>query len=35
MELSLGKFDGKRTAEDEEGKDVRDLLFRVDDDRPQ
>jgi predicted branched-subunit amino acid permease len=35
LEWSLGKFDAKRSPDDKEGKDLRDLLFRVDDDQRQ
>jgi hypothetical protein len=34
IEWSRGKFDAKRSPDDKEGKDLRDLLFRVDDDQP-
>lgn len=34
MESSFGPGDARRTPGDREGKDVRDLQFRVDDDRP-
>jgi predicted branched-subunit amino acid permease len=31
IEWSLGKFDAKRSPSDKEEKDLRDLLFRLDD----
>jgi hypothetical protein len=34
IDLSLGKFDAKRSPDDKEVKEIRDLLFRVDDDQP-
>ena len=34
IDLSLGKFDAKRSPDDKEEKHIRDLLFRVDDDQP-
>ncbi|NNG45986.1 MAG: hypothetical protein HKM86_02580 [Deltaproteobacteria bacterium] len=34
IQLSLGKYDGKGFPEDKEERDIRDLLFRVDDDQP-
>jgi hypothetical protein len=35
IDLSLGKFDENRSPDDKEVKEIRDLLFRVDDDQPQ
>ncbi len=35
IDLSLGKYDAKRSPDDKEVKEIRDLLFRVDDDQPQ
>ena len=35
LEWSRGKFDAERSPDDKEGKDIRNLLFRVDDDQPQ
>ena len=35
IDLSLGKFDANRSPDDKEVKEIRDLLFRVDDDQPQ
>jgi hypothetical protein len=35
LEWSRGKFDAKGSTEEKEEKDIRDLLFRVDDDQPQ
>jgi hypothetical protein len=34
IELSLGKLETNRSQDDEEEKQIRDLLFRVDDKRP-
>ena len=35
IDLSLGKVDAQRSPDDKEVKEIRDLLFRVDDDQPQ
>ena len=35
IELSLGRIEAMRSPGDKDGKDLRDLLFRVDNDQPE